>query len=307
MPKARSAILSSLRGSLRGGPTFRATSQTPDIVMQTRPVPTGPPTAKQSNVRDAYSRLGFLWKNLSHLDKEPYQIMAEARNLTPWNCWLSFHLPLMRLTPKFYTTFSEGAGTTIQDFAIGGLSGNILGPVWSEKNQYPHLVFDGVDDGLLFNRPGYYDTSNIFSLFFMLQDTAANKKWSTMMTTKAYGADLRGFWFGHNGDDDLVIYTSNGTAYNYVLSPVIWSRNALHTIGYVCNGSNSFFYMNGKKYTSATVPLGCAPSTRALKLGTQISPANSFTGPIHVAAKFDKALSLANFNALDAHFRPFFT
>ena len=170
MPKARSALLSAVSGSLKDSLTFRNNPQTDAITMQTRPVPTGAPTAKQTAVREAYARLAYLWKNLSHLDKEPYQIMAEARALTPWNCWLSFHLPLMRLTPLFYTAFAEGTGTVLQNFAVGGTTGDLNGPVWQEKNQYPNLYFDGVDDRALFTQLNHYDTNPDFSIFAVISN-----------------------------------------------------------------------------------------------------------------------------------------
>lgn len=209
MPKAKSALLATVRGSLKGGPTFRDLPQSPDIIMQTRPVPTDRRTAKQAAVRDAYARLAYLWKNLSNLDKEPYQIMAEARNLTPWNCWLSFHLPLMRLTPKFYTVFSEGTGTTVQDFAIGGLTGTLNGPSFAEKNQFPCLSFDGVDDRLLFNRTNYYDINQDFSIYIIFNPTTERPYHAQLLGTRPWVDLLYGFMVNFQKPD---LSTSDGMA-----------------------------------------------------------------------------------------------
>jgi hypothetical protein len=307
MPKAKSALFTGISGSLRKSVTFRDTTQTPDITMQTRPVPTDRRTAKQAAVRDAYARLAWLWKNLPTLDKEPYEIMAETRNLTPWNCWLSFHLPLMRLSPKFYFPTVEGTGSTVQDFAIGGETGTLNGPSWQEKNQFPALYFDGADDYYSFNRPGYYDSSSNFSAFMVLTQIGTPTSAYRYLYTQTWAADRAGFYISHqnNGRFYLVIGNTAGAYSVFTLKTPI--ANALNILGIIKNGTSVTFYVNGQTDTQTIANGTITPSANALRFGVIPASYYPFKGQHHLSALFPSVQTVATFAALDAHYRPFFT
>ena len=306
MPKAKSALLASASGSLKDSLTFRALPQQPDIIMQQRPVPTDRRTAKQAAVRNAYSRLAYLWKNLSYLDKEPYQIMAEARNLTPWNCWLSFHLPLMRLTPKFYSTFSEGSGTSITDFAIGGNTGTLNGPVWQEKNQYPCLSFDGVDDYITFDRPGYYDTATDYCIFIIshLTPTATGNQW--LISSKNYGSDYGGFALYVGSDASPVISHGTGTSAIFLKSTCKINQNGFNTIAFLKTGNTFKFYVNQATSSHTVASANTAPGVAPLRIGRPVVMGFTLKGTPHLIAIIPSITTLSQIAALDAIYRPFF-
>lgn len=307
MPRANSPFLTSISGSLRGGPTFRATSQTPDIVMQTRPVPTDRRTAKQAAVRDAYSRLAYLWKNLSHLDKEPYEIMAEARNLTPWNCWLSFHMPILRLSPRLYLPFSEGAGTTLQDFSIGGLTGTINGPSYVEKNGFPALSFDGVDDRVTFARPGYYDCSTDLTFFCLFTSPPSNNRYNYLLGSNTGPGDKFGHEFIITQENDLIFIEGNGTTRVAHLSSAPVPLNQLNSLAIIKSGIKTTKYVNGRIYTDNTGLSSIAPNTYNYILGALATGVNPTQGIFHLIATFPTAFTVPAIVALDTLYRPFFT
>lgn len=307
MPKAKSALFTGISGSLRKSVTFRDTTQTPDITMQTRPVPTDRRTAKQAAVRDAYARLAWLWKNLSHLDKEPYEIMAEQRNLTPWNCWLSFHLPLMRLGPKFYTTFSEGAGTSIQDFAIGGGTGILNGPIWQEKNQFPALSFDGVDDQVTFVRPGYYDTAQSFTFYSICSLTTIPSGPRTLLGTMTFGSQKKGLWFVLLNNRKAYMEFGTGTQNRDHSSTGLVNPNALNSIAYYHSGNLWGFIVNGIKNEGNSSVNIINPSIYDLKIGRLTETSTTLSGKLHVAALIPKLLTPLQIATLDAHYLPYLT
>lgn len=307
MPKATSPFLASLRGTLKGGPTFRDNPQTDAITMQTKPVPTDRRTAKQAAVRDAYSRLAWLWKNLSHLDKEPYQIMAEARGLTPWNCWLSFHLPLMRLTPSFYTSYAEGAGTTLQNFAIGGTSGTINGPIFDEKNSFPCLSFDGVDDGITFPHTAGMDGTQQQTVISVFQCTLPGANWQQLLNTGMYGTSPTGFTFLLNSSLRPTYYLGNNSTYEFkvYISRVV--LNQFTVIAHVFDGPNSFLYINGlKENHSFSLPYP-KETTSPLRIGLPQSQAYDFKGLRYIDAILPTALSFSDLASLDAHYQRYLT
>lgn len=307
MPKAKSALFTGISGSLRKSVTFRDTTQTPDITMQTRPVPTDRRTAKQAAVRDAYARLAWLWKNLPTLDKTPYEAMAEARNLTPWNCWLSFHLPLMRLTPKFYTAFAEGSGTTIQDFSIGGQTGTANGPVFQEKNQFPNLYFDGVDDRVTFDRPGYYDTTSDFSIFIIETSGTSTSVYQGFLSTKLRYISGTGLLFFRSSTRALGLTIGNGTSGIPCTASLPNPPESFNVLGVIKNGTSVKFYSSGT-WASASLPSSeVTKSPLPLILGNVNDLGGDYRGNLHIATLIPSAVPESVFTTLEAHYRPFFT
>ena len=307
MPKAKSVLFTGISGSLRKSVTFRDTTQTPDITMQTRPVPTDRRTAKQAVIRDAYSRLAFLWKNLSHLDKEPYEIMAEARNLTPWNCWLSFHLPLMRRNPLFYTSFAEGAGTTLTNFAIGGTAGNINGPVWTEKNNFPVLSFDGVDDIVSWPNNTELRIPSSFVFFFMGYPTKPDAQAWTFLGDKNKSTELNGTIIYVGQDNRIYWAPGNGTAVQWGAKTLTAPKNQLFTLGLIVNPTNYTTYQNGIVSTSSRSAWSVATSTQLFRLGSLTPASGAYKGQMYISALLPAGTTAAELAALDAHYRPFFT
>lgn len=307
MPRANSPFLTSISGSLRGGPTFRATSQTPDIVMQTRPVPTDRRTAKQAAVRDAYSRLAYLWKNLSHLDKEPYQIMAEQRNLTPWNCWLSFHLPILKLEPLFYTAFAEGTGTSITDFSLNGATGTSNGPIWGEKNLFPYLSFDGIDDMLSFPYQSKYSLSNNFSIFCISSGNPDLAKNHSIFSTLATVGDNKGFAYYIGNNRTLSITEYAGGAAQTQSTSNIYQPNVPQAHGLTKAGTTLKFYHNSTIVSRTSTVPAITPTTAPLRVGAFRDRTQPFKGPIHLIAAIPSVLSQAQYEALKNYYLPFYT
>lgn len=307
MPKATSPFLSSLSGSLRGGPTFRKTTQTDKITMQTRPVPTDNRTAKQAAVRDAYARLAHLWSNLSHLDKEPYEIQAEQRNLTPWNCWLSFHLPLLRLNPLTYVPFVEGTGTTLQNFALNGTANNLLGPIWTEYLDRPALSFDGVDDLAYLQAANSPHPSTNYTVFQIIlpQPSSYGREW--LIGTKASTLDTSGFCLYTNSTKTIHASNGSGTANYDTDSTIKLKMNELNIFAYIKNGNSHTFYINGLKETKTSALSAVAAYPSPIRIGRRTASSFQFKNLHLLDAVFPVALPVSTVETLDAQYRPFFT
>jgi len=93
MMKAKSSVINELRGTLnkgkdKAGLTAR-TYKDKGIVISNKPVPTDHRTTAQASQRDEYKAGCEYWQTLSDYFKAPFVLEAKARDITPFNAFMS--------------------------------------------------------------------------------------------------------------------------------------------------------------------------------------------------------------------------
>jgi len=147
MAKVKSAYLNEIRGTVAKRLTFRKQKLKADQTLQKIPVPSYTRTTAQDNVRRGYRRLCDIWKTADWLDKEVYANFAEKHEITTFNSFLKYNMPVMSRKPVLYLSLDEGQGTTAHDLSEYQNNGTIYGATWQKlKTGKNALYFDGVDD-----------------------------------------------------------------------------------------------------------------------------------------------------------------
>ena len=146
MAIATTPLFSRISGSA-GSVDFR-TRRNGKIEIGKKRIPSNPQSTEQQNTRNAYGRLHELWQNAAWIDKEQYENIAAAYDISAWNAFLMRHLSTMRLNPAAYWPFVEGTNNTLHDFTVNENHGIISGAIWKTTNKFsiPALWFDGIDD-----------------------------------------------------------------------------------------------------------------------------------------------------------------
>lgn len=306
MPKGRSDLFTSIQGSMKDGPTFRRYETTPDIVLSRRPVPTDHRTAAQAQVRNAYSHLGLLWRTLTPLDKEPYEIIAERERLTSWNAFLRVHLPLLKYNPYFYIPFVEGTGYEIHNFALWSDYVWSNNETWDYSGPFPGFSFPNQDFYMQADAHPDFGTDKPFTCYFLLKT----------FDSEVLLADLADF--NVDGDIDSFLEIDYDATYfefyihkntgGYLIAsfePGL-QPNTFYSIAVVVDETDPQIYLNGTPQ-----PLTFVGSWETVKFdltyfcgyrGQAFAP----TATLHTIAVLPGALTAAQVAALDARLVPLY-
>lgn len=266
MPKAKSPLFDTIRGTLAKSVTCREYGTTPDIVVSAKPVPTDRRTPAQATIRDAYARAAENWRTVEALDKNRYEAAAKARKLTIWNVYLSAMLPVLRMNPILYLPLTDPWGSVVMDFAPGGQALTMEGCYWYDGYTPPVLNFDGQGQRLVSARPGYYDRSPDFSLLLAIasHDVQADACW--LAATKAWQSDLSGFVLFQNPNRTLSFNCGNGDAWTEVTSAAALPAYDLNVVAVRKSGADVTITINGASETLTGAFAELAPSSQPFTL-----------------------------------------
>ncbi|RLF66948.1 MAG: hypothetical protein DRN30_01120 [Thermoplasmata archaeon] len=162
MAKVKSAYLNEIRGTVAKRLTFRKQKLKADQTLQKIPVPSYTRTTAQDMVRKGYRRLCDIWKTADWLNKEVYANFAKKYEITTFNSFLKYNMPVMSRKPVLYLSLDEGQGTTAHDFSEYQNNGTVYGATWQKlKNGKNVLYFDGVDDWIEIPHSTSLDTQTV--------------------------------------------------------------------------------------------------------------------------------------------------
>lgn len=221
MAKARMNVFTELSGSVGEDLTFRRLSMQNKQLLQTKPVPRYTRTEAQNAVRTGYKQACSIWKTASWLDKGVYTDFSKIYNITDFNTFLKFNLPVLTKAPAMFLGLDEGTGTIAHDYSPNGNNGTIYGATWQTLATGKHVLsFDGVDD--------YIEVANSASI-------VTTKAWTLMAWVKVVdSATWRGViskaeanlpapydTYVLKGTDEMRFLVGDGTTLQDVLSDTV--------------------------------------------------------------------------------------
>lgn len=291
MAKVKSAYLNEIRGTVAKRLTFRKQKLKADQTLQKIPVPSYTRTTAQDNVRRGYRRLCDIWKTADWLDKEVYANFAEKHEITTFNSFLKYNMPVMSRKPVLYLSLDEGAGTTAHDFSEFQNHGTIYGATWQKLRSGKNvLYFDGVDDKVT-----VHDSSSLDSI--TKEITIIAWIWFGGVTENDYQrvvCKARGGWkvwtvWVYNDRSVFFNITSNGTNYYITTNNRVKYRD-WSFLACVFDG-DLHVYVDMQKESKTVGAVGIDTNDRDVVIGNCGNGDRPFNGLIAHISIYNRALS----------------